>query len=177
MNELLLIVENYKGLCEHNFLSTFEELAQTHMDSADPITKNNLSEAIVKTAGSTNKWHTFYITCDKSLDIRACVDHSDLESFLTGKFNDTVENREMRLPNLPQNNDWYWSNELSRFSPKALDIVSKEYPNQFALIGVERPRHKPSLANVIAKATLAQERSSHIHRNERNRGLHNSKEI
>lgn len=157
MNELLLVTENYNGLYEHNFVSTFEELEQNYMGKEDRQTRKNFSDFIKNNAGSQDVWSTFYVSCNTTLDIRACVDQIDLKDFLSGKFNSSIEEMNARLPGSIFNDGWYWDNDVERFSPKAIDIISKECPEHLALIGLKRHGEKTSLADIIKKASFIQE--------------------
>ena len=160
MNRLILVTETQNGSSEHNFVSTFEELKNNYMGKEDRQTINNFSACINKIAGSVDKWLTFYISHDTSLDFRVCVDQMDLKDFLSGKFNDSAEERNTRLPGIQGHSSWYWENDIERFSPKALAVIRDVCPEQLVSIGLKRTGAKTSLADIIKKASFIQENVS-----------------
>lgn len=127
VKDIVLITENYKGICEHNFLSTVEEFPHTL---------------------PTDSWNSYYKRSDISFDFRACKDEADLVSFLTGKYND----QEAFL----SSKDWYWCNDFSRVSSKAAEILTDlalRCPELKAVLPEEHlPREKSSLDSKIASA-------------------------
>lgn len=163
MNKLILVVENWKGLCEHNFVSTFEELSQKYMKHEDPQTISNFGACVDLTLGNTSKWNTYYLRPNITLDIRACAGKDDLKNFLTGEFNDSVEDMNERNPGSLYNDEWYWDNDIERFSPKAIDVIKNECPEQLMMIGLKRSDGKTSLADIIKKASFIQENISCSH--------------
>lgn len=154
MNELLLVTETRGGMSEHNFVSTLEEFARKYMEREDEQTVNDFGFCIEQTTGQTDVWSTYYMCHDVVLDVRACAGEKDLKDFLTGRFNDSVENIEKRLPGSSCARGWYWQNDVDRFSPNALDIIQTECPEFLRFAGVR----KAPLDEKIASAASARQK-------------------
>ncbi len=179
MNELIFVIEKRTGLCEHNFVSTFDELARQYMRHEDLQTIDNIRACVEGSRGQKDVWNMFYLSYNVSFDIRACVDRADLKDFLSGKFNDSLDNLDSRLPGSNYLDGWYWDNDVERFSQKAVDIMRRECPEQFASIGLKHhgTGAKTSLADVIKKATFIQNNTSHVKSREHLPEYYNHKQI
>lgn len=166
VNELLLITENCGGRCEHNFISTRDELRQKYMSREDVSTIRDFFACLAHSAGQ-NVWNTLYISNSKSLDVRHCIDRSDLKKFLAGEFNATTEMMATSFPGSAFNENWHWDNDVERFSPRAIDTINRECPEQLLSIGLKPHGGKAPLADIIKKASIISENAS-----SRQEGLH-----
>lgn len=160
MNELLLVTENRSGLCETNFVSTFAEFACIYMGNEDRDTVNRFEFLVDRTAGKTDVWSTYYQGGNVILDVRACAGKDDLNDFLAGKFNDSREKIEARLPGCSCAQNWHWKNDVEQFSPKALDIIRRESPESLRYAGGKQVDRKDPLDAVISRAVAKQQKSS-----------------
>lgn len=166
MNELLLVTENRAGTCEHNFVSTFEEFAHSYMKKEDRDTVDRFGILVDRTAGNTEVWSTYYQGSGVILDVRACASQEDLDDFLSGKFNDSCEKIEARLPGCSHAKDWRWQNDMNQFSPRALDIIRRECPESLRCAAKQIGRKTP-LSERISLAAAQQKTSLQIDRDTR----------
>lgn len=116
---LFLVVENYKGLCEHNFLGTQEEIQKTLDISERSFLKlfSHMTEKEDDLIRVQNSSPTYYATSNVSYDIRVCQSEEDLIDFMQGAFND-VEMKDKQ-------EDWYFDLDKARFGGNGISILQK----------------------------------------------------
>ena len=114
---IYLVVENYKGICEHNFLGTKEEILKELEISEREFDKlfRRLEEAENDLIQVQESNPTYYVMSNVSYDIHVCQSKEDLEEFMNGKWNDT-----RRAAVDP---DWYFNLDKERCGSKGLAII------------------------------------------------------
>ena len=99
---LLFIVENYKGLSEHNFVMTREDFGERF------ALQGKFLEQVIKE-------ETYYLRSNISYDICLIKTIKDLQDFLNGSLNsdkdEMIELNSDEFDDLYR--DWYWDNEYS----------------------------------------------------------------
>ena len=106
--KILMVIENYKGLCEHNFLVTE---AWLHENGLAKESRAYMSEGV----DSLKEWGGFYLGPNITYDVKKCESIEELNRFMSGGFNDRPQS---------ENEDWYWDFRQDRCSPQALEILA-----------------------------------------------------
>lgn len=99
---IYVVVENYKGLCEHNFFGT----------------KKDLQELLLIPDEEFKERFTHYWRSDVSYDIVQCHTPDDFKRFMDGLYNDTDRGE--------VDPDWYYDFDAAHNGKEALKIV-KDY--------------------------------------------------
>lgn len=114
-NGIWFIIENYKGLAEHNFIATEEDLKKQFQIDDEMI------EDIKKDKEFAVRGNITYL-------VYSCQTIDDLTQCMKGYYNDDLE--DMIAKNYEYEgdydgcyDDWYWDNELRMYGEEALDIV------------------------------------------------------
>ena len=150
VTDLVLTIENYRGLSEHNRLFSKEEffsfLKQRGLeDFVDDI------GFLLKDSSFRFDWKSLSFPFGV-LEFRCCCDVSDLCSFLSGEFNDSLEKMEARgVLGLGKSASFSWDMS-SELSPKVHLFLARQ-EDQYPLLGKLRRKHfvkKPTLDDVIS---------------------------
>lgn len=108
VGKILMVIENYKGLCEHNFLVTE---AWLHENGFAKESRAYMSKGI----DSLKEWGGFYLGPNITYDVKKCDSTEELNRFMNGEFNDHSQS---------ENKDWYWDFQQDRCSPQALETLA-----------------------------------------------------
>ena len=87
-NGLVMIIYNWKGLKEENFLYTIKELQERNPNLCIKVVEN------------TNMWIEDAFSANKTYSAKKVTSAEELYQFIHGKFNDTES--------LNYDRDWYW---------------------------------------------------------------------
>ena len=112
IGQLLMVIENYKGLCEHNFLVTEEWL---HEKDFAKESRAYMRQGI----DSLKNWGGFYLGSNITFDVKKCESLEELHRFMNGDFNDMTQ---------AENSDWYWEFRREDCSPQALEMLDRLLP-------------------------------------------------
>lgn len=127
--DLLLVTENYKGLSERNLLYTKEDFKRFLVSLGEDDRFIDDVGVVLNDSIGTTEWHTYYLTCNVTYDFRMCSDEKDLFSFLSGEYNDSLDDMEARDVQANVLSDWYWNTNFEDFSPEAKVIFNKVREN------------------------------------------------
>ena len=113
---IIFVIENYKGIAEHNFIGTKDEIA-----AQLNLTLNELQQNLEKDEDICIRPNITYM-------LHVCQSIEDLEQCLSGEYNDDLEDMINRNYQNHEDyngcyNDWYWDNQLDMCGPKAMDIA------------------------------------------------------
>ena len=131
VNQLLMVIENNKGLAEHNFLATESWLHGHGFSEESTAYANQGMEGF-------SDWQGFYLGPNVTYDVKRCDSLEELQLFMDGEFNDTDQ--------ASKYGDWYWDFQLDNCTPQALGILS-----EMQLDG-EKPFEHGSLCDLMQKA-------------------------
>lgn len=126
LTDLLLVTHNCQGQCEANFLSTIDEFIATWCFNENYDICDTLKKVIL--GAKPYNWDGFYAASNNhTFEMRLCQTEEDLLSFLSGKYNDSIEKLESRKPGTEGlYYAWNWFNSPEDCSVKAVEII-KEY--------------------------------------------------
>lgn len=113
---IVFVVQNWKGLCEHNFIGTKEEICEQLN-----ISSRNLDAHLAEE-------QAFYHTANITYEPHICNSIEDLEQCLSGIRNTDMEEIKMLNPELAEEgvyDDWYWDNDLRSCGTTALEIAKR----------------------------------------------------
>lgn len=123
ISDLLLVIENYKGISEHNALSTKEEFLNllSKKGFGDFVAD---AEFLLDNERSCFEWKSLGFA-GGLLEFRRCRDENDLCAFLDGKHNDSIEKMENRgLHTFGAFNSFKYDIPVSSISPASISLLS-----------------------------------------------------
>lgn len=125
LTDVLLVSRNYQGLHEENFLTTIGEFIEEYCSSDGRTDIGALKNAVLST--QPYEWGaTYYAWGNDTYDMRLCQGSDDLLNFLSGEYNDSIEDMEDRNPGTAGMYDgWYWYNNADNFSILAIEAVKE----------------------------------------------------
>ena len=122
INDLLFVIENHKGYREQNLLSTLEEFFAFLNDRGMSDVIDDI-DFLLKNEKSGFQWKTLN-TVHSVLEFRRCRDEQDLCSFLTGKYNDSLEKMTERgLHTFGRFGDFELKISAQGFSPFSISLL------------------------------------------------------
>lgn len=122
LTDVLLVTQSCRER-EINFISTIDEFIAEQCVNDSPEVADMLRR-IVNDA-RPYQWDGFYAAEEnKTFEMRFCQSQEDLLEFLSGKYNDSVEKMETRLPGTAgMYSSWNWYNSPEMFSERAVEFV------------------------------------------------------
>lgn len=122
-NNLLFVVENHRGSSERNVLYTKDEFL-SHLKKLNCNAFAEDIQFLLSNQKTAFQWKSLTLE-GATLDFRMCRDERDLQDFLRGAYNDSVDKMAARgLTPAASGDGFHWENAVHAFSPRARYLCS-----------------------------------------------------